>query len=111
MKIKHQDYNDVTVVELHGEFVEEYCKLFQDTMTELLKNEMSGIVLDMSKVPFIDSKGLEDLLWLRDYCHASKSQLKLAGLDSNISKILEITRLDSKLDRYDELSEAVKSFT
>ena len=111
MKISHQDYNNVTVVELGGEFVEEYCKVFQDTMTELIKKQRSGIVLDMSKVPFIDSSGLGMLLWLRDYCHENKSQLKLAGLDSNITKILEITRLDSKLDRYEELSEAVKSFT
>jgi anti-anti-sigma factor len=111
MKINHQDYNDVTVAELRGEFVEEYCKMFQDTMSELVRRQISGIVLDMSKMPFIDSSGLGMLLWLRDYCHENKSQLKLAALDDNIKKILEVTRLDSKLDRYEELSEAVKSFT
>jgi anti-sigma B factor antagonist len=111
MKINHQDFNNVTVVELHGQFVDEYCKVFQDTVSELVQRRRSGIVLDMSKVPFIDSSGLGMLLWLRDYCHENKSQLKLAGLDDNITKILEITRLDGKLDRYEELSEAVKSFT
>ena len=87
MKIKHQDYNNVTVVELHGEFIEEYCKQFQDETSALVRPDMTGIVLDMSKVPFIDSKGLEQLLWLRDYCHESRSQLKLAGLDDNLAKI------------------------
>jgi len=111
MKINHQDYNNVTVVELHGEFVEEYCKVFQDTVSELINKQISSIVLDMSKVPFIDSNGLGMLLWLRDYCHENRSQLKLAGLDDNIKKILEITRLDGKLDCYEELSQAVKSFT
>jgi anti-anti-sigma factor len=111
MKINHQDYNNVTVVELHGEFVEEYCKVFQDTVSELVNKQISGIVLDMSKVPFIDSNGLGTLLWLRDYCHENRSQLKLAGLDDNIKKILEITWLDGKLDCYEELSQAVKSFT
>jgi anti-anti-sigma factor len=111
MKITHQDYNNVTVVEMHGEFLEEYCKQFQDIMSELIKRQVIGIVIDMSKVPFIDSSGLGMLLWLRDYCHENKSQLKLAGLDDNINKILEITQLDGKLDRYEELSEAVKSFT
>jgi anti-anti-sigma factor len=111
MKISHQDYNNVVVVEVLGEFLEEYCRLFQDTMTELIKKKAVGIVLDMSKVPFIDSSSLGMLLWLRDYCHENKSQLKLAGLDGNIKKILEITRLDSKLDCYKELNEAVKSFT
>ncbi|MFA5293202.1 MAG: STAS domain-containing protein [Phycisphaerae bacterium] len=111
MKIKQQDYNDVTVVELHGEFVDEYCKLLQDTITELIRRQRTGIVLDMAQVTVIDSKGLEQLLWIRDYCHENKSQLKIAGLEDNIKKILEVTRLDSKLDQYRELSEAVKSFT
>jgi anti-sigma B factor antagonist len=111
MRINHQDYNGVTVVELGGEFVEEYGKMFQDTMTELVKGKISGIVLDMSKVPFIDSSGLGILLWLRDYCYENRIQLKLAALDDNVKKILEITRLDSKLDRYEELNQAVKSFT
>ncbi|MDD5134190.1 MAG: STAS domain-containing protein [Phycisphaerae bacterium] len=111
MKIKHQEYNNITVVELQGEFVEEFCKTFQGQMAELIRADMAGIVLDMSKTPFIDSKGLEQLLWLRDYCHDNKSQLKLAGLDDNIAKILELTRMDSKLDCYEELAGAVKSFT
>lgn len=111
MKINHQNYNNVTVMELHGEFVEESGKMFQDTVSDIVGRQAAGIVLDMSKVPFIDSSGLGMLLWLRDYCHENRCQLKLAGLDDNIKKILEITRLDGKLDCYEELSQAVKSFT
>ena len=58
----------------------------------------------------IDSAGLETLLWTRDYCDENNSQLRLAGLDENCSKILEITRLDKEFDSYAELAEAVKSF-
>ena len=35
---------------------------------------------------------------------------RLAGLDENCAKILEITQLEDKFDRYAELAEAVKSF-
>lgn len=111
MKINQQDYNDVTVVELHGEFIEEYDKLFTDTMSELVGKGRKGVVLEVSKMPFIDSVGLEKLLWLKDYCHEHHCHLKMTGLDDNFSKILEITRLDSDFDKHAELSEAVKSFT
>jgi len=111
MKINQQDYGDVTVIELHGEFVDEYCKPLQDVISELVRRQRTGIVLDMSKVTIIDSKGLEQLLWSRDYCHENKSQLKISGLEENIKKILEITRLGNRLDQYEELAEAVKSFT
>jgi len=64
----------------------------------------------MTNVGFIDSIGLEKLLWARDYCNENNAQLKLAGLDENCSKILELTRLEDEFDRYNELAEAVKSF-
>ena len=109
MKIKRQDYNDVTVIELHGEFEADFCGIFQETITGIVAENRTEIVLDMSNVSFIDSQALERLLWARDYCNSNKSQIKLASLDENCSKILEITRLENELDIYPELSEAVKS--
>lgn len=110
MKINMQDYNTVTVVEMHGEFVEEFTELFERKMTELTALNKEGIVLDFSNINFVDSKALEILLWLRDYCIANNCQLKIAGLDENCAKILEITQLTNKFDKYLELAEAVKSF-
>jgi len=110
MKVRTQDYSDVTVVELQGELDADFTELLQDTITDIVEKHKVGIVLDMSTVGFIDSCGLELLLWVRDYCHQNKTQLRLAGLDENCAKILEVTRLENEFDRYAELAEAVKSF-
>ncbi len=110
MKVRTQDYNDVTVVELQGELDADFTELLQDTITDIVAKNKVGVVLDMSAVGFIDSQGLELLLWVRDYCHQYKTQFRLAGLDENCTKILEITSLENEYDRYTELSEAVKSF-
>ena len=110
MKIRTQDYNDVTVVELQGEFDGDSTELFQNTITDIIAKHNAGVVLDMSGVGFVDSQGLEQLLWSRDYCNENKSELKLACLDENFVRILEVTRLESEFDRYAELDEAVKSF-
>ena len=110
MKVKTQDYNDVTVVELQGELDGDFSELFKNTITDIVTKHKNGIVLDMSGIGFIDSQGLEQLLWARDYCGEQKQQLRLAGLDENCLKILEITRLESEFDRYVELAEAVMSF-
>jgi len=110
MKIETQDYNNVTVVELQGELDADVVELLQKTISDIVSAGKSGVVLDMSQIGFIDSKGLEQLLWCRDYCDENKCQLRLAGLDENCVKILEITRLDNEFDKYAELSEAVKSF-
>jgi len=110
MKVKKQDYNDVTVVELQGELDSDVAELFKNTVTDIVASGRSGIVLDMRGIGFIDSQGLELLLWARDYCSENKRQLRLAGLDENCMKILEVTRLESQFDSYSELAEAVKSF-
>ena len=110
MKVKTQDYNDITVVELQGELNNDFTELFQNTITGVIAAGRDGIVFDMSEVGFIDSQGLERLLWARDYCRENNCQIRLAGLDENCAKILEITRLESEFDYYTELSEAVKSF-
>ncbi|MHC4580245.1 MAG: STAS domain-containing protein [Planctomycetota bacterium] len=110
MKLKTQDYNDVTVVELHGDLDADVVELLQNAITDIVKRRQTGVVLDMSGVGFIDSQGLEQLLWTRDYCNENTREFRLAGLDENCERILEITRLASEFACYSELAEAVKSF-
>ncbi|NIA16832.1 MAG: anti-sigma factor antagonist [Planctomycetes bacterium] len=110
MKINTQNYNNVTVVELQGEFVADSVEPFHDTVNQLIALKRNGIVIDMKDITFIDSAALEQLLWLRDYCYEMKCQLKLANLGEDCSTILRITQLENEFDRYAELAEAVKSF-
>lgn len=110
MKVRVQDYNDVTVVEFQGELDGDVVEMFQNTITDTISKREVGLVLDMSGVSFIDGEGLEQLLWARDYCNQNKRELRLAGLDENCLRILEVTRLEKEFDHYPELTEAVKSF-
>ena len=50
MKIKTQNYNDVTVIEIEGELVAEYMKAFEDTGKSVIEEGAAGIVMDMSRV-------------------------------------------------------------
>ena len=110
MRIETQKYNDIAVIQLQGEFTNEAVKSFEDAAANAFALRVSGIVLDMSKVVQLDSYALEQLLTLNEQCRDRTRQLKLAGLDENCRKILEITRLLPQFDAYPELTEAVKSF-
>jgi len=110
MKINKQDYNDVTVAELQGELDADAGDLLRNTITNIIAGRKAGVVLDMSAVGFIDGLGLELLLWARDYCTENKCEFRLAGLDENCMKILEVTRLENEFEHYAELTGAVKSF-
>ncbi len=110
MKIPWQNYNDVTVVELRGQVDGDTTESLRSAITEIMAAQRAGIVLNLSDVDFIDSQGLELLLWVRDYCRQNRIPLRLAGLAENCAKILEITRLQDEFDCHAELAEAVKSF-
>ncbi len=110
MKVQRQDYNQISVLGIQGDIDTDSVTVLEDTIRALINESRTGIVLDMNEVSFIDSQGLERLLWVRDYCQENSCQLRLAGLDENCSKILEITRLNDEFDSYQELSMAVKSF-
>ena len=110
MRIKTQDYNDVTVIELQGEICADFVETLKSTIEMTVSKKKVGIVLDMTQINFIDSKGLEHLLWIRDFCNDNSCAFKLAGLNEHCAKILEITGLQKEFDKYAALAEAVKSF-
>lgn len=110
MKIESQKYNDVVVLQLQGDFTGETLKSLDDASSNAFVSGVSGVVLDMTKVVFIDSAALEYLVEFVEKCRESTRQLKIAGLDENCEKILELTRLLPQFDTYSELTEAVKSF-
>jgi anti-sigma B factor antagonist len=111
MKIEAQKYNDVMVLQLQGELTAETLRSIEDEASNAFASKVSGIVLDMSKVVFMDSQALEYLVDLDEKCRENARQLKIAGLDETCAKILELTRLLPQFDTYTELTEAVKSFT
>jgi anti-anti-sigma factor len=110
MRINTQNYNDVTVIELQGEFDNDVADSLKATVTGSVASQRRRVILDMSNINFIDSQGLELLLWMHQYCRQNRVQLKLAGLDENCRTILEITRLMDEFDCHAELAGAVKSF-
>lgn len=110
MKIESQQYNDVVVLQLQGDFTGETLQPLEDAAGSAFVSGVSGVVLDMSKVVFMDSAALEYIVDLNEKCRESTRQLKMAGLDETCEKILELTRLLPQFDTYAELTEAVKSF-
>jgi len=110
MKIESQKQNGIVILQLQGEFTVESLKSFEEAVSNALVAGTEGLVLDMTRVILLDSASLEQLVELSERCREQTRQLKLAGLDENCRKILEITRLLPQLDTYSELAEAAKSF-
>jgi len=109
MKINHENYEQLTVMACEGEMTADQTERFRKYALERIEENVRDFVLDLTSVEFIDSKGLETLIWLQDQVAEKLGQVRLACLPDNVAKILEITRLNNRFDCHGEVDAAIKS--
>jgi anti-anti-sigma factor len=110
MPIKYDEYNQVSVLSINGDFVGAEIDAMKQHVDELIeKKQIVDFVVDFEKSGFIDSEGLEALLWLKRRAEDLFGQMKLVNLDENCKKILEITRLEPRFECHGDLTGALKT--
>jgi len=109
MKITHENYDQLTVVKIQGDLNAELAETLRTLARENLNKTTRDFVLDMTATEFIDSQGLETLLWLQEECGQKLGQVRLAGSTPNVEKILQLTRLSPRFDRHADVDAAIKS--
>jgi anti-anti-sigma factor len=110
MPLKCEDYGTVCVVALDGDLSGDASKDVRKHAEERIENNrVVDFVVDFEKTDFIDSEGLETLLWLKRRCEDLFGQIKLVNLDDNCRKILEITRLEHRFECHGDLAAALKT--
>ncbi|MBS0617323.1 MAG: STAS domain-containing protein [Spirochaetes bacterium] len=81
------------------------------TLLQNLRNEGKlKIVLDMAKVPGIDSISIGFLIQETTLFHDQFGELKIARLSRSVHKSLSVTETLSQMNIYDDLAEALGSF-
>lgn len=93
-----------------GALVAETLPAFQEAVGETQGNGDANIVVDMKRVPFIDSDGLEYLWDLATNLGTQGGSLRIACVNQTCKDILRITRVDQTIPVYDDLETAGRSF-
>jgi anti-anti-sigma factor len=110
MPVKCEEYNKVAVMMLTGDLSGEAPAELRKAVEEQIdQNHLVEFVVDFEKAGFIDSEGLEMLLWLKRRSEELFGQVKLVGLDENCRKILEVTRLEHRFECHPDLTAALRT--
>jgi anti-sigma B factor antagonist len=77
---------------------------------EVLQQKDTKVLIDLSRVSRIDSAGLG--LLMRCYSHAVRNSgmLKLLNPNPEVQKLLELTKIDSVVESFDDERKALQSF-
>lgn len=75
-----------------------------------LLNDARKVVLDMSKLQFVDSAGLGSLLACLKAVRQYQGDLKLCSLTRPVKALFELMRMQKVFQVYDTLDDALRSF-
>jgi anti-sigma B factor antagonist len=112
LRMTDRDTDGVTVVEIEGRIVlGEESNSFREKVKSLLAAGKKKIVLNLSNVSYIDSAGLGTLVATFHSARSQGATLKLANLGSKFKEVLQVTKLMTVFDTYDNEGLAVQSFS
>ena len=101
----------VAVIELDGNVtLGEGSSLLRDTIQDALAQGHKNILLDLENVGYIDSGGLGELVGRKASADAKGVDIKLVHLQKKVKGLLQITKLITIFETFEDENVAVKSF-
>ena len=93
LKVHTKNLDTVTVLCLQGQIVNGETEVLRRAVHSV--SESTAVILDLARVTTVDARGLGVMLELRQQLADKGIRLKLINLSSPISRVMEITHLDS----------------
>jgi anti-sigma B factor antagonist len=111
MKIATREVDHVTIVDISGRIIlgDETGQL-RDTVSGLISQKKTRIILNLAEVDYIDSSGVGELVGSFTTVRKNGGELKLLNLTQKVQDILQVTKLYTVFDIKDDEFTAVKSF-
>jgi anti-sigma B factor antagonist len=111
MHIETTAQGRVTIVSVDGDLILGKPEVnFKQTIDELLEQGHVDLLVDLGRVSYVDSSGLGALVRALTETNKEGGQTKLLNVGPRLRKLLEITKLNSIFEIYDDREQAVASF-
>ncbi len=111
MQITERHINDVTILDLDGKLtINDGAELLRDKVKSIVFQGQSKLLINLAKVPYIDSGGLGELVRCSVSAKKANGAVKLMGLTGKITDLLAITKLVTVFETFDTELDALVSF-
>ena len=112
VKLSIRQVGDVTVIEAAGRItLGEGASAFRDQIRELGTKGDKKILLNLSEVSYIDSSGIGEMVSGFTSITNHGGSLKLVGLNKRVKDLLQITKLYTVFEVFDDEAAGVRSFS
>ena len=111
LKINIRETADAAILDMSGRLtLGEGLGDFRDSIREALAGDQKNILLNLSEVSYIDSSGLGQLIGSYATVTDRGGQMKLFNLQKKVTDLLQITKLLTIFETFDNESKALASF-
>jgi anti-sigma B factor antagonist len=112
VKLTTRQVGDVTVIDAAGRItLGEGSSVFRDTVRDLSAKGNKKLLLNLGDVTYIDSSGIGEMVSGFTSVTNSGGQLKLLNLTKRVKDLLQITKLYTVFEVFDDEASAVRSFS
>jgi anti-sigma B factor antagonist len=112
VKLSTRQVGDVTVIDAVGRItLGEGASTFRDTIRNLASNGTKKMLLNLAEVSYIDSSGIGEMVSGFTTVTNQGGVLKLLSLTKRVKDLLQITKLYTVFDVFDDEPTAIRSFS
>lgn len=111
MDIVQRRHGNVVILDVHGAIsMGESKEKFAHVMDELFSEQDVNVLLNFEQINYVDSTGIGELVGYLNRFAENNRHLKIVKPHERIKKLLQITKLDTIFEIYEDEQEALKSF-
>ena len=109
--VKERRSGPVVIVELTGRLtMGEATDKLDEALRKLIEGGERALLLDCAGVPVVDSQGIKSIVWGLTSVQKRGGKLKLLKISPRVRDVLDMTRLLTVIETFDDEPGAVASF-
>jgi anti-sigma B factor antagonist len=111
LKMRTREVNGIVIIDLSGQLtLGEASAAIRDEVRDQTSQGLRKILLNLGDISYIDSAGLGELTAAYTSVKNRGGQLKLLNLTRRVHDLMQITKLYTVFDVYDDEKMAIASF-
>lgn len=111
LKLTSREVNDIVIIDLSGRVtMGEACAAIRDEIHDEAGHGYKKVLLNLADVTYIDSAGLGELTAAYTTVKNRGGSLKLLNLTKRVQDLMQITKLYTVFDVFDDEKKAIASF-
>jgi anti-sigma B factor antagonist len=112
MKVTERQVSGITILDISGRItLGQETALLRNTIRDVVSGGTKNLVLNLSRVPHIDSSGIAELVSAIVAVRREGGDMKLLNLTKRVRDTVEILKLGAIFELFDDETAVVKAFT